>query len=163
MKWKANRVTKILQQSCIMLYYIEYFSTLGPALLGCTTRLNKVQKSETWAVLLRLSRFVKFESLWVQVTPQVFAPGPLTMPHSSHSISSKSLRLFFWCFFVSWVLMSKCPSLAWVHSFYNVAWRFFKSIIHSFGVLGTRTNVLFEALVAGHFPFLLLFHSPGDW
>jgi len=37
-----------------------------------------------------------------------------------------------------------------------------KSTIHPFGALGTRTNVLFEALVVGHFPFLFLLHSPRD-
>ena len=87
----------------------------------------------------------------IQVTPKTFALGSLTMPHSSHSISSKSSRIFFG---VSLYLG--------FYLFYSVVWRF-KKIIHPFGALGTRTNVLFEALVANPFPFLLLLHSPRYW
>ena len=42
-----------------MFYYIEYWSILSPTLLGCITRLNKVQKSQTWITLFGLLRLVK--------------------------------------------------------------------------------------------------------
>ena len=38
---------KILEYNGIMLYYIEYLSTLSPALLGYITRLKYIQKSQT--------------------------------------------------------------------------------------------------------------------
>ena len=101
---------------------------------------------------------MKFESLWIPVTPQVFAPGPLTMPHSSHYILSKTLRLFS-SIIVSWVLMSECPSLAWVHPFCSAAWKFFKLIVHSLGALGTKTTVLSKALMVGHLPFFFSYFT----
>ena len=60
------------------------------------------------------------------------------------------------------MLVSECSLLAWALPPFIVLFEDSSiSTIHSLCALGTRTNVMFETLMVGPFPFLLLLHFLG--
>jgi len=140
----------------MVLHFIKYLSTLGPTLQGYSTRLNKAQKSQTWVIPLRLSRLVKFESLWIQVASQVFAIGPSTMPFfflMNLTIAYGELKTLFLYFFFLLIACLNVHLHFKLTPFYSAPWRLFKSIFYALILLRTWATVLSETLVAG--PFLI--------